>query len=205
MGTRGCNRRNLVLASWTHISWRKAPWHLLQSAHLMVGNGGREGTNLPDVYDKACWGPFGCFSCLFFFISSRIDKTVPTIFPTALSGGITAVLRVSLFICYKHDLTVYTERMWSFRPTPPFLVSIPPIGNVWDNGFSTFMSAKKGKAGAGQWTGNRKLVIGRKSNPKGMWKWRWSLWAVSHFLGNGNIIWKPWNPGLTHQSNSNRL
>lgn len=67
MGTRGCNRRNLVLASWAHISWQKAPWHRLQSAHLMVGNGGREGTNLPDVYDKACWGPFGCFSCLFFF------------------------------------------------------------------------------------------------------------------------------------------
>lgn len=47
----------------------------------------------------------------FFFISSRIDKTVPTIFPTALSGGITAVRRVSLFICYKHDFTFYTERM----------------------------------------------------------------------------------------------
>lgn len=90
----------------------------------MVGNGDREVTNLVDVYDKACWGSFGLFSCL--FSSSRIDKTVPTIFPTALSGGIIAILRGSVFICYKHDFTFYTERMWSLRPMPPFPVSILP-------------------------------------------------------------------------------
>lgn len=138
---------------------------------------------------KPVEGPLDVFLAFFFFLSYR--QNCPNYFSNCTLRRKYSSPKGLAFYMLQIWLHLLYWKSVEFQTHASIPGVHPPIGNEWSSGSSTFTSAKKGKAGAGQWTGNRKLVMGRKSNPKGMWKWRWPLWAVSHFLGNGNIIWKP--------------
>lgn len=80
-----------------------------------------------------------------------------------------------------------TERMWSFKHMPPFLVSILPHRKYVRQWPPNLHVCQKSKEGAGQWTKNSKPEVGWKSNTgKGYVKWRrsgpslyWRLWFAA--------------------------
>lgn len=76
---------------------------LLCSVHLKINNGGRKIISLIDTDNKAFWGIFGWFDWQ--FSSYNKDKTASTSFLTVLSGRITVLPTVLLFICFKCYLT----------------------------------------------------------------------------------------------------